>query len=327
LGFRTYKLKEIADYLEGEVIGDEEIEIKFIFPLDQANKNHLSFFYNKNFLNQLKSTKASAVILSKEFSGDCNTNCIVVKNAHLAYAKSTKLFKKEMIKAGIHPNASIEDRDLIDPSASIGPFSVIESNVRIGENVIIYGGAFLAEGTVIGENSIIYSNVSLYEETLIGENCIIHANSILGSDGLGFAIDDSKWEKIEHLGNVRLENNVEIGAGCTIDKSSSGETLIKSGVKLDNQVHIAHNCEIGENSIIGASTAVAGSTIIGERCKIGGGCGIVDNISIADDVIITPMSFVTKSLKTKGTYSGGPILMEHENWLKNAASARRNAKK
>lgn len=327
MGFRTYKLKEIADYLEGEVIGDEEIEIKFIFPLDQANKNHLSFFYNKNFLNQLKSTKASAVILSKEFSGDCNTNCIVVKNAHLAYAKSTKLFKKEMIKAGIHPNASIEDRDLIDPSASIGPFSVIESNVRIGENVIIYGGAFLAEGTVIGENSIIYSNVSLYEETLIGENCIIHANSILGSDGLGFAIDDSKWEKIEHLGNVRLENNVEIGAGCTIDKSSSGETLIKSGVKLDNQVHIAHNCEIGENSIIGASTAVAGSTIIGERCKIGGGCGIVDNISIADDVIITPMSFVTKSLKTKGTYSGGPILMEHENWLKNAASARRNAKK
>lgn len=327
MSFRTYKLKEIADYLDGEVIGDKEIEIRYIFPLDQANKNHLSFFYNKNFLNNLKNTKASAVILSKEFSGECHTNCVVVKNAHLAYAKATKLFKKEMSKTGIHPSASIEDKSLIDSSACIGPNSVIESNVRIGENVIIHGGAFLAEGTVVGENSIIYSNASLYEETLVGENCIIHANSSLGSDGLGFAINDSKWEKIEHLGNVRLENDIEIGAGCTIDRASSGETLLKSGVKLDNQVHIAHNCEIGENSIIGASTAIAGSTVIGARCKIGGGCGIVDNISIGDDVMITPMSFVTKSLKSKGIFSGGPILMKHENWLKNAASARRSAKK
>ncbi|MDA9636271.1 UDP-3-O-(3-hydroxymyristoyl)glucosamine N-acyltransferase [SAR86 cluster bacterium] len=327
MSFRTYKLKEIADYLDGEVIGDEKIKIRFIFPLDQANKNHLSFFYNKNFLNQLKSTKASAVILTKEFSDNCNTNCIVVENAHLAYAKATKLFKKEINKTGIHPSAIIADKSLIDPSAYVGPCSVIESNVRIGENVIIFGGAFLAEGTVVGENSIIYSNVSLYEETLIGENCIIHANSSIGSDGLGFAINGSEWEKIEHLGNVRLENDIEIGAGCTIDKSSSGETLIKSGVKIDNQVHIAHNCEIGESSIIGASTAIAGSTTIGARCKIGGGCGIVDNIVIGDDVMITPMSFVTKSLKSKGTYSGGPILMEHANWLKNAANVRRNAKK
>ena len=134
-------------------------------------------------------------------------------------------------------------------------------------------------------------------------------------------------EKIEHLGNVRLENNIEIGAGCTIDKSSTGETLIKSGVKLDNQVHIAHNCEIGEDTIIGASTSIAGSTIIGARCKIGGGCGIVDNISVADDITITPMSFVTKSLNNKGVYSGAPVLIEHKSWLRNAAKIRRELKK
>lgn len=327
MGFRTYKLKEIADYLDGKVIGDEEIEISSINPLEIAYKNQLSFFYNKKFISQLENTKAAAVILTEEFSNKCNTNCIVVKNAHLAYAESTKLFKKEINKKGIHKSAIVEDINLIDPSAFIGPSSVIEANVRIGKNAVISGGVFLGENSVVGENSIIYSNVSLYEETMIGENCIVHAGAILGSDGLGFAIQDSKWKKIEHLGNVRLENDVEIGAGCTIDKSSTGETLIKSGVKLDNQVHIAHNCEIGDDTIIGASTSIAGSTIIGARCKIGGGCGIVDNVSIADDITITPMSFVTKSLKNKGVYSGAPVLMEHESWLRNAAKIRRELKK
>ena len=179
----------------------------------------------------------------------------------------------------------------------------------------------------IRDSTLIYSNVSIYSETKIGKNCIIHANSVLGSDGLGFANKDEKWEKIEHLGIVKVENEVEIGSGCTIDRSSTGETLLKSGVKLDNQVHIAHNCEIGENTIIGAKTAIAGTTKVGKRCKIGGGCGIIDNINLCDDVTVTPMSFVTKSITKKGIYSGGSMLMEHKDWLKYSAELNRKIKK
>ena len=149
----------------------------------------------------------------------------------------------------------------------------------------------------------------------------------MGSDGLGFANKDEKWEKIEHLGIVKVENEVEIGSGCTIDRSSTGETVLKSGVKLDNQVHIAHNCEIGENTIIGAKTAIAGTTKVGKRCKIGGGCGIIDNINLCDDVTVTPMSFVTKSITKKGIYSGGSMLMEHRDWLKYSAELNRKIKK
>ena len=145
------------------------------------------------------------------------------------------------------------------------------------------GEFYIGPKVKIADNTLIYSNVSIYSETIIGKNCIIHANSVLGSDGLGFANKDEKWEKIEHLGIVKVENEVEIGSGCTIDRSSTGETILKSGVKLDNQVHIAHNCEIGENTIIGAKTAIAGTTKIGKRCKIGGGCGIIDNINLCDD--------------------------------------------
>ena len=156
----------------------------------------------------------------------------------------------------------------------------------------------------------------MYQSTKIGENNIIHANSVIGSDGLGFAKNKDSWQKIEHLGNVELKNDVEIGASCTIDRGSLGKTLLESGVKLDNQVHIAHNCNIGKNTIIGAKTAIAGSTVIGENCLIGGGCGIVDNIKIENEVRINPMTYVTKSIKQTGEYSGASVVLEHSKWLK-----------
>ena len=323
---KKINLKKIANYLDGKIIGEEDCEVENILPLDLANDEDISFFYNKKFIDKLKTTKAKVVVLEEEYTSFNNSISIVVKDAHIAYAKLTQLFKKNIEKIGVSSDASIESND-IDPSSFIGPRVIIEEKAEIGKNVKILGGAYIGSKVKIEDNTLIYPNVSIYSETKIGKNCIIHANSVLGSDGLGFANKDEKWEKIEHLGIVKVENEVEIGSGCTIDRSSTGETVIKSGVKLDNQVHIAHNCEIGENTIIGAKTAIAGTTKVGKRCKIGGGCGIIDNINLCDDVTVTPMSFVTKSITKKGIYSGGSMLMEHKDWLKYSAELNRKIKK
>ena len=323
---KKINLKKIANYLDGKIIGEEDCEVENILPLDLANDEDISFFYNKKFIDKLKTTKAKVVVLEEEYTSFNNSISIVVKDAHIAYAKLTQLFKKNIEKIGVSSDASIESND-IDPSSFIGPRVIIEEKAEIGKNVKILGGVYIGSKVKIEDNTLIYSNVSIYSETKIGKNCIIHANSVLGSDGLGFANKDEKWEKIEHLGIVKVENEVEIGSGCTIDRSSTGETVIKSGVKLDNQVHIAHNCEIGENTIIGAKTAIAGTTKVGKRCKIGGGCGIIDNINLCDDVTVTPMSFVTKSITKKGIYSGGSMLMEHRDWLKYSAELNRKIKK
>ncbi len=323
---KKINLKKIANYLDGKIIGEEDCEVEKILPLDLANDEDISFFYNKKFIDKLKTTKAKVVVLEEEYTSFNNSISIVVKDAHIAYAKLTQLFKKNIEKIGVSSDASIESNN-IDPSSFIGPRVIIEEKAEIGKNVKILGGVYIGSKVKIEDNTLIYSNVSIYSETKIGKNCIIHANSVLGSDGLGFASKDEKWEKIEHLGIVKVENEVEIGSGCTIDRSSTGETILKSGVKLDNQVHIAHNCEIGENTIIGAKTAIAGTTKVGKRCKIGGGCGIIDNINLCDDVTVTPMSFVTKSITKKGIYSGGSMLMEHKDWLKYSAELNRKIKK
>ena len=323
---KKLNLKQIADYLDGKIIGEEDCEVENILPLDLANKHDISFLYSKKFIDKLKTTKAKVVVLEEEYKSFNGSFSIVVKDAHFAYAKLTQLFKQGMDKIGVSPDASIKSKS-IDPSSYIGPKVIIEEEAEIGKNVKILGGVYIGPKVKIADNTLIYSNVSIYSETKIGKNCIIHANSVLGSDGLGFANKNDKWEKIEHLGIVNVENEVEIGSGCTIDRSSTGETILKSGVKLDNQVHIAHNCEIGENTIIGAKTAIAGTTKVGKRCKIGGGCGIIDNIKLCDDVSVTPMSFVTKSITKKGMYSGGSMLMKHKDWLKYSAELNRKIKK
>ena len=323
---KKFSLKKIAIHLDGKIIGDENIEVEKILPLDLADEKSISFLYNKKFIDNLSISKAAAIVLEDKYESLNKSASIVVDDAHIAYAKLTQLFKNIIDKTGVNPNAFINSEN-IDASSYIGPMAIIEEGAVIGKNVKILGSVFIGKEAKVGDNTIIYPNVTIYSETKIGNNCIIHANSVLGSDGLGFANKKGNWEKIEHLGIVNVKNDVEIGSGCTIDKSSTGETLLKSGVKLDNQVHIAHNCEIGKNTIIGAKTAIAGSTTIGRGCKIGGGCGIIDNIKLCDDVTVTPMSFVTKSILKKGIYSGGSMLMEHKSWLKYSAELNRKTKK
>ena len=316
-----YKLSKIANYLDGDLIGEPTKEIVEISPLREAKEGSISFIYNKKFLKELKHTEASAVLLPEEFKKLCNVDCIVVKNPHVAYAKLTQLFN---LKNRINSLKDCSEKFLSSKDINIGSNVFIGENVKIGKGTTLNQGCFIGDNVEIGANSYLFPNVILYHSTLIGKDNIIHANSVIGSDGLGFAKKEDSWEKIEHLGNVELEDDVEIGAACTIDRGSLGTTLIKKGVKLDNQVHIAHNCTIGKNTIIGAKTAIAGSTLIGDDCLIGGGCGIVDNIEIESKVRINPMTYVTKSIKESGIYSGAGVVLEHSKWLRYIAIQKKN---
>ena len=310
---RSFKLSEISQFLGGKLSGDGSKNISNIRTLLEADNNSISFIYSKKFRKDLQVTAASAVLISKEYIEYCPVDYILVKNPHESYAKLTQLFSNNLRK-------KISNKNYVNShlkrGIEIGENVFIGKNVKIEKGVKINPGCYIGEDVFIGEESYLHPNVCLYHSIKIGNKNIIHANSVIGSDGLGFAKTDNSWEKIEHLGSVELKDKVEVGASCTIDRASLGSTVLNSGVKLDNQVHIAHNCNIGSNTIIGAKTAIAGSTVIGEGCLIGGGCGIVDNIIITNEVRINPMSFITRSIKKSGTYSGGSVVLEHSKWLK-----------
>ena len=315
---KEFKLGEIAKLLDLSLEGDQDYKVSSIKNLKEAGKFDISFYYSKKFRKDLENTNAGAVILSK--SDDLSTlkNKLFSDQVHLAYAKCSQLFTTMSVDLSKQDN-----KPIIHEGAIISPNCNIETNVKIEDGVVIKPGVFIGSGSIIKKNTLIHSNVSIYSNSVIGENCILHSGAVIGSDGLGFAKNGNKWEKIIHYGYVEIGNSVEVGAGCTIDKASSGKTVINDGVKLDNQIHLAHNCNLGENTIVGANTSIAGSVKIGKNCMIGGLCGIVDNIEIADEVIIHPMTFVTNNVKNKGVYSGGSVLMEHKDWLKKIASERK----
>ena len=315
---KEFKLSEIANLLNLSLEGDQDFKVSSINNLQEAKKTDISFYYSKKFKKDLENTKAGAVILSR--SDDLNTieNKLFTDQVHLAYAKCSQLFIPT--RENFSPK---EKKPIVHEGAIISPNCNIEANVKIEDGVVIKAGVFIGTGSIIKKNTLINSNVSIYSNSLIGSDCIVHSGTVIGSDGLGFAKNGKKWEKIIHYGYVEIGNSVEIGAGCTIDKASSGKTVIKDGVKLDNQIHLAHNSILGENTIIGANTSIAGSVKIGKSCMIGGLCGIVDNIEIVDEVIIHPMTFVTNNIKNKGVYSGGPVAMEHKDWLKKIAFERK----
>ncbi len=310
---KVFKLSEISKFLGGKLFGDGSKTISNIKTLLEADSSSISFIYSKKFSKDLEVTSASAVLISEEFRKNCPVDYILVKNPHKSYAKLTQLFSNSQRKKISNKNYI---NSYLEGDIEIGENVFIGQNVKIEKGVKINPGCFIGDDVFIGEDSYLYPNVCLYHSIKIGSKNIIHANSVIGSDGLGFAKTENSWEKIEHLGSVELKDNVEVGASCTIDRASLGSTVLNSGVKLDNQVHIAHNCNVGSNTIIGAKTAIAGSTVIGKDCLIGGGCGIVDNIKITNEVRINPMSFITKSIKKSGIYSGGSLVLEHSKWLK-----------
>ena len=318
---KSFKLSQLAETLGAELEGDPTKEIFGIGPLVSSTSDEISFISKESYRPNLELTKAGAVICNSETSKFFEGNKLISSNPYLLYAKCTQLFKeKPVIEKGISTLASIEDSAVISETASISNFVSISKNVVIEDDVVIMPGVTIGEGCKIGKRTILYANASLYDSVSIGIDCIIHSGAVIGSDGLGFAKENNEWVKIEHLGKVIIGNDVEIGSNTTIDRGSIGDTVLGNNVKIDNQVHIAHNVSIGSGTAIAGNSAIAGSTQIGKNCTLAGCSAIVDNIKIADEVHITAMSLITKSIKESGFYSSGTPFMKNSDWKKNAVS-------
>ena len=300
-----YSVNEIANFVDGKVLGSGDISISNIQKIEVAKKGDISFISNSKYLKYLKSTKASAVIIDDVNHETNNTTLIIVKDAYLALAKLIQKFeKKKKLNKGISDKTEIGVNLQNGNDSYIGSFTNIGDNVTIGGNVTIMNNCSIGHDVIISDNTIIYPSVSIYDSCEIGKNNIIHSGSVIGSDGFGFAQNKDSFNKISQIGNVKTEENVEIGANTTIDRGTIGSTLIKNGVKLDNQIQIGHNVIIGSNTVIAGLVAIAGSTIIGDNCMIGGQCAIAGHLKIGNNVKIAGNSGVGSNIKDNQTIQG-----------------------
>jgi UDP-3-O-[3-hydroxymyristoyl] glucosamine N-acyltransferase len=307
------RLKEIAEIIHGNIIGNENEEILFVTKIDAAEKGGIAFLSNSNYIKYLNETKASAVLVSKEFN-QASTNLIQVENPYNAFVKVTNLFYQipQPFK-GIDPQSRIASDATIGENASIGPFVYIGKNVKIGKNVVIYPQTVIMDDVVIGDDVRLFSGVHIREQSLIGSRVCIHSGAVIGADGFGFAPNfPHGFEKIWQSGIVRIEDDVEIGANTCIDRATIGETVIEKGTKLDNLIQIAHNVRVGKNTVIAAQSGIAGSSKIGDWCQFGGHVAITGHVNIGNGVKVAGKSGVTNNVKDNETYFGSPALPANE---------------
>jgi len=315
------KLKDIADSFELQIIGNVDKEISGLASLEKAGPDDLAFLFSRSHRESLVSSEAGAFVLKKEDKDLIDGPAIISPNPRASWALIANLFDPKPIKMPfISLSATINDGALIGKNVAIEPNVNIGSGASIGDEVIIGSGCTIGEGVRIGNRTRLYPNVAIYHDVMIGEDCIFHANSVIGSDGFGYEYDEDSrsFLKIPQIYSVIIGDQVEIGACTTIDRGALDNTVIGAGCKIDNQVQIAHGVKIGKHTVISGCTGISGSTKIGEYCLIGGGVGIVDNIEIADQVEITGMSLVNRSIKEKGRYSSGSIMMRGADWKRNA---------
>jgi UDP-3-O-[3-hydroxymyristoyl] glucosamine N-acyltransferase len=300
--------------------GDPDVRISRVGTIERADGEAITFLANPRYKRFLASTKAAAVVLDPRLANESPIAALLIANPYATYARIASLLYPALpTPAGQHPTASIDASATIDPSASIGPHVVIEAGVTIGPRAVVGPGSVVMQGTTIGADTRLVANVTLYQGIVVGQRCIFHAGVVIGSDGFGFAPDRGTWVKIPQVGGVRIGNDVEIGAKSTIDRGAIEDTLIGDGVKLDNQVHIAHNVQLGAHTVMAGQSGVAGSTILGQRCMIGGQCGIGGQLTLCDDVVVTGKSFVSTSIRKPGMYSGSLTVDESVRFRKNAA--------
>ncbi len=312
-----YSLADIAKKIGATVHGDGDIIVLSLATLANANASQIAFLANKKYHQQLKETNAGAVILSEGSLADCKTNALVMANPYMGYALVAQLLDSTpKPSSNIHLSAVIADDAVIGENVSIGAHTVIESGVELASNVSIGSNCFIGKNAKIGQFTTIWSNISIYHEVIIGQHCLVQANTVIGSDGFGYANDKGRWVKIPQLGTVIIGDHVEIGASTTIDRGALENTEIKSGVILDNQIQIAHNVVMGENTAMAACSVIAGSTTIGKNCTIAGLVGINGHINISDGSIFTGMSMVTKTIKEPGVYSSGIPVIPNKDWRK-----------
>ncbi|WP_299121562.1 UDP-3-O-(3-hydroxymyristoyl)glucosamine N-acyltransferase [uncultured Tenacibaculum sp.] len=305
-----FKAKQIADILEGEIVGNPNIEVYKLSKIEEGSEGSLTFLSNPKYNSYIYTTNASVAIVNKSFEPEkeIETTLIKVDDAYQSFSKLLEFYNEaKNNKQGRENPHFIADSAKIGSNEYIGAYAYIGNNVVLGENVKIFPNSYIGDNSVIGDNTVIFAGVKIYSETQIGKNCKIHSGSVIGADGFGFAPDENgEYKAIPQIGNVIIEDNVDIGSNSTIDRATLGATIIRKGVKLDNQIQVAHNVEIGKNTVIASQSGIAGSTKIGENCMIGGQVGIVGHISIGNNVKIQAQSGIGRNLKDGDVVQGTP---------------------
>ena len=319
------RLEEIVARLGGCLEGDGSVVVSQVATLASAGPGQIAFLANPKYRGQLQTSRASAVIVPPHFSKDTTLPRVVHQNPYAYYARVVALLNPRNEGApGVSSTAVVKSR--LPASVRVFENVVVGNKVAIGENVTLFPGCVIGDGVVIGDDSVLYPNVVVYADCVIGKRAVIHAGAVIGSDGFGFAKDGELWIKIPQIGRVVIGDDVEIGANTSIDRGALDDTLIGNGVKLDNQIQIAHNVSIGDHSAMAGCVGIAGSTKIGRRCTVGGAGMIVGHLELVDDVHVSAGTMVTKSLRKPGQYTSIFPLQPHDEWLQNAAQIKRLAK-
>lgn len=315
--------KDLAQVLNGTVEGNPDVTVSRPSKIEEATEDSICFFANPKYEHYVYSTKAAIILVGKDFQPTQPIEATLIRVEDVYKSVSFLLEKfdpKENATAEISPQSSIHPSAKIGKNVSVAPFVVIEAGVEIGDDCTLAAQVFIGKNSKIGNAVNLYSGVKIYHDCIVGNNCTLHANVVIGSDGFGYAPqEDGSYKKIAQIGNVLLEDDVEIGSNSTIDRATMGSTIIRQGVKLDNLIMVAHNVEIGKNTVIAAQTGIAGSTKIGANCRIGGQVGFVGHLQIADGVNIQAQSGISRSVKKEGTSLYGSPAIPYNNYLRSYA--------
>jgi UDP-3-O-[3-hydroxymyristoyl] glucosamine N-acyltransferase len=299
-----FTAKQIAGYLGGRVEGDPDALVNDVSRIEAGRPGTLSFLANMKYQAHIYDTKSTVVLVHDDFVATQPLSCTLVRvdDPYRSLAKLLAMIEKRPNRSGIEPMAFVHEDSVLGQDVYIGAFSYVSKGARIGNNVKIFPQVYISEEVVIGDDTWIYSGARIHNNSIIGSHCVIHSGVVIGGDGFGFApVTGSDFTKVPQIGNVVIEDYVEIGTNTTIDRATIGSTIIRKGVKLDNLIQIGHNVEIGENTVIAAQSGISGSTRIGKNCMIGGQVGIIGHITIADGTKIAAQSGLAQSVKTSGT--------------------------
>ncbi|RHJ93630.1 UDP-3-O-(3-hydroxymyristoyl)glucosamine N-acyltransferase [Parabacteroides bouchesdurhonensis] len=306
-----FSAQQIAGFLGGTIEGNPEVKVSNFSKIEEGKPGTLTFLANPKYEHHIYNTEASIVLVNNDFSPaePIKATLVKVPNAYAALAMLLNMVEQsKKPKAGIDSSAFIATTATVGEGCYIGNFAYIGENVKLGKNCQVYPYAYIGDNVTIGDNSILYPHITIYHDCIIGSNCILHAGSVIGSDGFGFAPEGECYKKIPQLGNVIIEDNVEIGANTTIDRAVMDSTIIHSGVKLDNLVQIAHNVEVGDNTVMASQVGIAGSVKIGKHCMFGGQVGLAGHIHIADNVVFGAQAGVISDIKEATTVLGAPAI-------------------
>ncbi len=321
-----FTLAELANSIDGQVVGDEQHVINNVATLVNASQSDITFLANSKYRKFLAETQAGCVLIDQKNSEAVAGNAIIVPDPYVAYAKVANiLFPEPVYEHFIAPSAVVAADVIVGKNVHIAANSVIESGVELSDGVYIGPGCIIGPNVKLGSGTHLRANVTLAKKVIIGERVILHPGVVVGADGFGLANEKGRWLKIPQVGTVRIGNDVEVGANTTIDRGAIDDTIIADGVKLDNQIQIGHNVTIGEHTVVAGCVGIAGSTHIGAHCAIGGGTGMAGHITIAAGVQLMGMSMVTKSISESGVYASGIPIEPVKQWHKNVARYRKSS--